>query len=508
MHKIKYYILISFLIVSTISLAQSNDNLVLARQDFKNTTNNTVTITSYKKNNTSYVYSGGDGGIVDVFSIDNKGLLTPISSHELSNKKGPARGMVADNINGTDYLFVGNKGGNAVEVFQIKDDGSLERAFILNDTDKTHIGIVITLQVIHMKKASYLFVGGLEDTPGLSSFKINNDGSLTHIQSQKDDDKIFTDGIIGMFTHKIKGKTYLYTGGFQDNGVSSFRVYDNGRFKNINNIGDNTTDRFLTGTYPVTGVTLGENHYVVVGHRHHKYYKRGNFIKKKDFVYHGDGVTVFKIAKNGALVLHSTLIDDENTLLSGQTRIEILSVNNNEAIVAVGTRDDESIQLCKLNEAGILTPLSGLKTGFPIYYGVGSVKIDDELFFLAGAVSFNTKKLVSYKVSAENTSKNGKILRHIVNLKFKENLSQKEVDDAVTTFENLKNEIPEISHLEWGVNDSTEGHSKGFTHTFTLTFNDANAREIYLFHEAHLKLVNKVGPLLADAFIMDYWVKK
>jgi 6-phosphogluconolactonase (cycloisomerase 2 family) len=166
-----------------------------------------------------------------------------------------------------------------------------------------------------MQKASYLFIGGLEETPGLSSFKIQPDGKLTHVQSMADDDKIFTDGIIGMYTHKIKGKTFLYTGGFQDNGVSSFRVYENGSFKNINNIGDNTTDRYLTGAYPVTGVNLGENYYVIVGHRHHKYYERNGFIKNTDFVYHGDGVSVFKINRKGALVPHFVLKDDDTTVL-------------------------------------------------------------------------------------------------------------------------------------------------------------------------------------------------
>ncbi|WPR70746.1 Dabb family protein [Flavobacterium sp. NG2] len=508
MNKIKKNILLGFLLLSTICIAQTIDNPILQRQDFKNTTNNTVTVTNYKKGNTNYLYAGGDSGTIDVFSIDKAGTLTAVSNHKLTNDKGPARGLVADSVDGKDYLFVGNKGANAVEVFKIQNDGSLNRVFVVNDTDQTHLGVVITLQVVHMKQSSYLFVGGLEDNPGLSSFKINSNGSLTHIQSQKDDDKIHTDGIIGMFTHKIKDKTFLYTGGFQDNGVSSFRVYENGTFKNINNIDDNTTDRYLTGTYPVTGITLGGNHYVVVGHRHHKYYKRGNFIKKKDFVYHGDAVSVFKINNKGALIPHSTLIDDDKTMLSGQTRIEILRISDKEAIVAVGTRDDESIQLCKLDAAGILTPLHYLKTGYPIYYGLSSLKIDENLFFVAGSVRFDTKKLVSYKVSPENTNTNGKVLRHIVNLKFKENTNEKEVSEALSTFENLKNKIPEIQNLEWGLNDSTEGHSKGFKYCFTITFKDVHAREIYLFHEAHLQLVSKVGPLLEDVFIMDYWTKE
>ncbi len=508
MNYIKGFVLFGLLFLSQIGLAQVSDELMLYRKDFKSISgNNTVSVTSFEKSGIHYVYAGGIGN-VDVYNLDKDGVLTPISNHELHMQKGPARGMVADRINGTDFLFVANKYGDAIETFKILDNGSLERVSLTMDTDETHLGTAITLQVVHMKKASYLFVGGLEDNPGLSSFQIQDDGNLIHVQSMKDDEKIHTDGIIGMFTHKNKGKTFLYTGGFQDNGVSSFRVYENGSFKNINNISDNTTDRYLTGAYPVTGVTLGDSKYVIVGHRHHKYYnKESGFIKRPNFVYHGDAVSVFKINNKGALVPHSILKDNENTKLQGQTRIEIVSVRDNEAILAVGTRDDASIQLIKLNKEGVLSPINYLETGFSIYYGLKSHKIGEDNFLIAGSQKVGFKKLVSYKVSPK-IDRNGKVLRHIVNLKYKEDATEAQVDEAVKAFVDLKNEIPEISNIEWGVNDSEEGASKGFTHSFTITFNDEHAREIYLFHEAHTALVNKIGPIIGDVFVMDYWTTK
>lgn len=486
----------------------ATDQLMPYLQDFKSiNANNTVTVTSYEKNNAHFVYVGGFKGI-DVFNMDVHGKLNPVSTHELHKVDGPARGMVADNINGSDFLFVANKHGNAIETFKIRDNGSLERVSLTMDTDETHLGTAITLQVIHMKQASFLFVGGLEETPGVSSFKIENDGRLTHVQSIKDDEQIFTDGIIGMFTHKIKGNTYLYTGGFQDNGVSSFQVNNNGTFKNINNIGDNRIDRYLTGAYPVTGVKLGDHHYIIVGHRHHKYYKRGGgFIKNTDFFYHGDGVSVFRVNEQGALVPHYVLKDDETTKLQGQTRIEVISVNENEAVLAVGTRDDASIQLVKLGLDGILRPINYLETGFSIYYGLRSHRIGDSKFLIAGSNRFDLKKVAVYKIQPK-IDRNGKVLRHIVNLKYKEATTQVQVDEAVQLFLDLKNQIPEIEHIEWGVNDSKEGASKGLTHTFTLTFKDDHGREIYLFHEAHIALVNKIGPIIDDVLVMDYWTIK
>lgn len=508
MNSMRNLIFLFFLFWSQIGNSQVSDNLTLHRTDFKDVSgDNTVSITSYEKNGKHYVYAGGVGD-VDVFSLNAHGKLSHVEKQELYKKKGPARGMVADKINETDFLFVANKHGDAIEVFKISDDGTLEQVFMIHDTEDFHIGIGITLQVIHMKNSSYLFAGGLEDTPGLSCFLIHEDGKLTHVQSMKDDDKIHTDGVIGMFVHKIDGKTFLYTGGFQDNGVSSFRVYDSGKFKNINNISDNTTDKFLTGTYPVTGAKIGSNYYVIVGHRHHKYYASNGFIKKTDFVYHGDAVSVFKVNKKGELIPHSVLMDDEHSKLQGQTRIEIVSVNNSEAILAVGTRDDASIQLLKLNEQGILSPINYLETGFPVYYGLRSLQVGDNNFLVAGSIEWGLSKIAAYKLGLKDSSTSGKVLRHVVSFKFKKDADQNKVNEALAMFANLKNEIPEISKFEGGQNNNTEGLSQGFDYCLTITFNDVHAREIYEFHKAHLAAGKRIMPLLDDVFVMDYWTKE
>ncbi|MGY6648177.1 Dabb family protein [Wenyingzhuangia sp. IMCC45574] len=510
MNFIKNSLIACVTLISGISLAQSSEDLTLYRKDFKGlSAKNTVSITSYVKNGTNYIYTGGAGDL-DVFSIAKDGKLTAVSTHKLYKEKGPGRGLVADKINGTDFLFVGNKHGNAVEVHKILDNGSLERVFLVEDTEETHLNTVITLQVVHMKKASYLFVGGLErNDPGLTCFKIHNDGKLTHVQSMKDSEELHTDGIIGMYVHKIKGKTYLYTGGFQDNGVSSFRVYENGTFKNVNNIHDNTKDRYLTGAYPVTGATFGDDHYIIVGHRHHKYYGYApKFIKKKDFVYHGDAVSVFKVNKRGKLIPHSVLVDDETMKLSGQTRIEVVYNNENEAVIAVGTRDDQAIQLCKLDKTGTLTPINYLETGFSIYYGLNAIKIDNTNLLVAGSQQWGFQKLVSYQVDTKDKSKEGKVIKHVVSLKFKEGTPKEKIDHAIAVFEGLKDKVPTIAKMEGGLNDSTEGHDKGFSHCYTITFNDVHGRETYLFHPEHLKLVSIVGPLLADVLVMDYYTEK
>ncbi|MBX2816689.1 MAG: Dabb family protein [Saprospiraceae bacterium] len=464
------------------------------------TAHNTVTSFCYQSHGSDYVYAGGDGGYIDVFLLGKGGQLMPHGRHKLFNEKGPARGLYADQVAGTDFLFVGNKGGNAVEVFRINTEGQLERVFVLHDTDSTYVGVVITLRVIHIGESSYLFVGGLEESPGLSCFRIQPTGELVHVQSMADTDDLHTDGIIGMYAHTIEGNTYLFTGGFQDNGVSSFRVHDDGTFENVNNIADNRTDRFLTGAYPVDGVTLGGNHYVLVGHRHHKYYKRSGFIKQKDFFYHGDGVSVFRVASDGRLVPHHVFIDNEQTKLSGQTRIEVLPMSDQEAIVAVGTRDDKSIQLLKMTEDGKLTALHAYDTGYPIYYGVASQRVEGSLFFIAGSVDFGLKKLYSYEVKTSPER-----LQHIVGFQFKDEVTPTQIEEAVKVFMAMPDDIPQILSMKGGLNVSKQGFGKGFTHCFNLTFADEQSRDTYIDHPAHLKVVDQIRPLLDDILVFDYW---
>lgn len=363
------------------------------------TAKNTVTCTVFQSGDDSYLYTAGDGNKIEVFRIAHEGALRWISSQVVSGGRNGVRGIVVDRVAGKNFLFAGLKGADAVEVFEIADDGTLRSVYVERDSEATHLGIVITLQVVHMESASYLFVGGLEKTPGLSSFKIMATGQLQHIQSMADTDEIFSDGIIGMSIHRIDGETYLFTGGFQDNGLSSFRVFEDGHFSNISNVGDDDR-RFLNGTYPVISATKSDRHYVVVGHRHHIYYKPTAWIKDLDsYFYHGDAVSVFRVNEQGQLQQRSVFKGDAANLIQGQTRLHCLPLDDKYDLIAVATRDDQSIQLCLLSDTGRLISAGNLKTGFSIYYGLCGAQIEDQLFLFAGSV--NGSELVSYRLDQE-----------------------------------------------------------------------------------------------------------
>ncbi|MEM9261318.1 MAG: stress protein, partial [Bacteroidota bacterium] len=395
MHRYFYYLLVSWAFLSTTSL-YSQPKFDLIPVDQAAASFNTVTSTVHKVGEAYYLYSAGDSDKIDVYQISEDGNIEPVSVQDTYQSRKGIRGLVADTIAGKNFLFAGLKGANAVEVFEINPDGTLSSVFVTPDTDSTYLVRVITLQVIHLASGDYLYAGGLEKPAGLSAYKIAPSGKLTHLQSMADTEEIHTDGIIGMSIHEIEGTTYLYTGGFQDNGLSSFRIYEDGTFENLNNIADDHT-LFLNGAYPVISATKKGWRFVVVGHRHHTYYRPTPWVKdRKTYYHHGDAVSVFLVNEKGEVNPRSAFRDNTETLIQGQTRLQKLPLDDDYDLIAVATRDDQSLQLFALNETGRLIEAGNVKTGFPIYYGLSGQKIGDKLFLFAGAVSDST--IVSYRL--------------------------------------------------------------------------------------------------------------
>ncbi|WP_234736141.1 Dabb family protein [Tellurirhabdus bombi] len=117
------------------------------------------------------------------------------------------------------------------------------------------------------------------------------------------------------------------------------------------------------------------------------------------------------------------------------------------------------------------------------------------LFFaltLSGAVAQSTKKM------------NKPVLQHVVLFKFKPEATKEKVDEIIAAFNALPSKIKEIKGFQWGTNNSPEGHDKGLTHAFILTFDNEKDRDAYLPHPAHKEFGSIVGPWLADVTVLDF----
>ena len=114
---------------------------------------------------------------------------------------------------------------------------------------------------------------------------------------------------------------------------------------------------------------------------------------------------------------------------------------------------------------------------------------------------------VMVATAAENASK-GKVLRHVVAIKFKAGTTAEQIKTVEDAFRALKQKIPQIASLEWGINNSAEGRNKGFTHCFILGFKSDEDRAVYLPHPAHKAFGGVLGPVMDDVFVLDFWAQE
>lgn len=103
--------------------------------------------------------------------------------------------------------------------------------------------------------------------------------------------------------------------------------------------------------------------------------------------------------------------------------------------------------------------------------------------------------------------KSGKLLRHVVLFKFKEEMTEAQVQEIVDAFSELPGKIETIVDYEAGTDVSVENKAAGFTHGFIVSFDDAKGRDIYLPHPAHQEFVKLVGPRLDDVLVFDFYAK-
>lgn len=91
------------------------------------------------------------------------------------------------------------------------------------------------------------------------------------------------------------------------------------------------------------------------------------------------------------------------------------------------------------------------------------------------------------------------IYRHVVLFQFNDDTPEQTVLAIEAAFRALCAELPFVTDFEWGRNSSTESLNDGFTHCFIVTFANAQGRDAYLPHPAHVAFCTEY---------LDYHLKK
>jgi len=99
------------------------------------------------------------------------------------------------------------------------------------------------------------------------------------------------------------------------------------------------------------------------------------------------------------------------------------------------------------------------------------------------------------------------MIEHIVLLKLKEGVTEKQTQELMDGLRRLKGVVPGMLDVSGGYNDSPEGKSAGFTYGFIVRFGDSAGRDGYLPHPEHQKLAKTlVRPIADDVLVFDYEV--
>ena len=116
--------------------------------------------------------------------------------------------------------------------------------------------------------------------------------------------------------------------------------------------------------------------------------------------------------------------------------------------------------------------------------------------------------LLAFTISLSAIQAQDKVgqLKHIVLFTFKASSTPQEVENVAKTFAALYGKVPQVKKMEWGINMSPEHLDQGFTHCFTLTFNNEKDLADYQQNPDHKAFQAVLKPHMDKVFVVDYFV--
>jgi hypothetical protein len=98
------------------------------------------------------------------------------------------------------------------------------------------------------------------------------------------------------------------------------------------------------------------------------------------------------------------------------------------------------------------------------------------------------------------------VVQHMVVVKFKPEVSVPKIDDFLGQLRAFWAKTAGITYFAGGPFSSPEGLNQGYTHGFLVTFNSPAARDAYLVHAEHKRLVDLIVPHLDGVLAFDFEV--
>ena len=305
----------------------------------------TFSVTTASVGGTTYLFAAGwnDDG-VGVFRVESDGALVNVENVLDTDtlELNGANSVTTASVGSETYLFVAAFNDDGVSVFRVGSDGSLSNVANVSDTGALELDGAYSVTTVSVGGITYLFVAGFNDD-GVSAFRVGSDGSLSNVANVSDIGALALDGANSVTTASVGGTTYLFVAGTTDDGVSVFRVGNDGSLSNVANVLDGGI-RELDGATYVTTVSVGGITYLfVVG-------------------FNDDGVSAFRVGSDGSLSNVANVSDGGTRELDGAYSVTAASVGSETYLFVAGWNDD-GVSAFRVGSDGSLSNVANVSDG-------------------------------------------------------------------------------------------------------------------------------------------------
>ena len=318
------------------SIRNSDLSTPTRSRGFHNFLDGVTAITTFVRNAITYLYVASYiDSVVSVFRVGNDGSTTYVSHDTEINKPSALATEVFGEATFLYVAAVGTGSGQAGGVlpFSINSEGRLtyvrNPGFLSISNLGQDVDDLITVKV-GSKTFGYVTssVGDALTGVDINNFAVINEQTL----NDSDNSNYELNGASGLATAVVNGNTYLYVAGFDDDGVTAFRVpvTPSDGLSFVGKYSDSTSYE-LNGAIDVTTANIGGTHYLFVAG------------------YLDDGVSIFRISNNGQL---SHVDSISGSALNGArtvTTVEIVGAT----FLFVGAQLNDSISIYRINRNGI-----------------------------------------------------------------------------------------------------------------------------------------------------------
>ena len=248
--------------------------------------------------------------------------------------------------------------------------GDLAPRTTITDDDTLQIMGAFGVHALSVGTSTFVYVAGFQDD-GVSAFRLGADGSLTNLQNidgGPPTGPLEIDQAANFASVSVGGTSYLYVNGADDDGISAFRVNASGTLTNIQNISD-TDELELNDTAGKMSVaTVGSTSFLIAS-------------GKDD-----NGISVFRVNGNGTLTNTDNVTDDDTVELDDAYDIANATIGG-RTFVFVAAEDDNGISAFELKADGTVTLVQNVVDEGPLELegaaGVATAKVDGTTYLVA-----------------------------------------------------------------------------------------------------------------------------